>query len=138
MKLHTIVFVDSRGYAEPRTIQGIGRVSILTVGQEVNDGASGPAVVASLECDTRSGVLVVRKKAKEGGDPVAARLWANGTGESQRREADFCVIDIGSATCYGNDADQPQKQQPQKPAQVEDATQDPPPAKPIPSQPKGK
>jgi len=108
MKLHTIVFVDNRGYAESRTIQGIGRVSILTVGQEVNDGAMGPSVIAALEADTRSGVLVIRKRAKEGGDPAGGRSWANGTGESQKREADFCVIHMGTATCYGNDSDQGQ------------------------------
>lgn len=105
MRLHTIIFVDSRGYAESRTIHGLGRVSSLTVGQEVSDGASGPAIVASLECDTRSGVLVIRKRAKDGADPDGARLWANGTGDTQRREADFCMIHMGTATCYGNDAD---------------------------------
>jgi hypothetical protein len=104
MKLHTIVFVDNRGYAESRTIQGVGRVSVLTVGQDVGDGAA-IAVVSSLECDTRSGVLVIRKRPKEGGNQSSAREWDNG---SQKREADFCVIHMGTATCYGNDADQGQ------------------------------
>jgi hypothetical protein len=137
MKLHTIVFVDNRGYAESRTIQGIGRVSVLTVGQDVGDGAS-IAVVASLECDTRSGVLIIRKRPKEGGNPSACREWDNG---NQKRLADFCVVHMGTATCYGND--EPPKPYPglqgsneTHPSQALAPEHDPPPAKSIPAQPK--
>jgi hypothetical protein len=138
MKLHTIVFVDNRGYAESRTIHGIGRVSTLSVGQDVGDGAN-LAVILSLECDTRSGVLVIRKRSKEGGNPAAGREWNN---SDQRREADFCVIHMGTATCYGNDADQPQKgvqrsELVYRGSEVVQAPADPPPAKPIPATPKG-
>jgi hypothetical protein len=145
MKLHTIIFVDSRGYTESRTIIGLGRVSSLSVGQTVHDGSANSCVISSLECDTRSGVLLIRKRAQDGGDPQSGRVWANGTGETQRRDADFCMVHIGTATCYGDDADQPQKGHLKRDdiklencvADAKTAEQDPPPAKSIPAQGRG-
>jgi hypothetical protein len=146
MKLHTIIFVDSRGYTESRTVIGLGRVSSLSVGQTVHDGSANSCVISSLECDTRSGVLLIRKRARDGGDPQSGRVWANGTGETQRRDADFCMVHIGTATCYGDDADNEKKTQVVANHGPNASTQqalgntpnlDPPPAKSIPAQGRG-
>lgn len=137
MKIDHIVFVDERGNEEPRAIFGCGRVRGLAVGQVVRDAVEGEAIVDSLEFDSRSGVILIRKRAKEGGNPKAARSWNRTPGETDRHVADVCGIHVGKAHFFMNDADQaPKQQKAQQPAQAPsapiqaDGEKDPPPSKP--------
>lgn len=116
MKVDHIAFVGIDGRAEPRSIFGVGRVNGLYVGQEARDAVEGVAIVDSLDFDPRSGVVLIRKRAAEGGNPAAARAWNRSPGDNDRHVADVCGIHIGLAHFFANDADQ--KQQPAPKPQV--------------------
>ena len=114
MKVDHIVFLDERANEEPRTVLGCGRLRGLAVGQVVKDAVEGEAIVDSLEFDSRSGVLLIRKRAKSDGNPKAARSWNRTPGETDRHVADVCGIHVGKAHFFMNDADQAPKKQPEK------------------------
>lgn len=106
MKLSKVVFLDERCNEDPRTILGVGRVRGLHVGQVVKDAVEGEALVSSLELDPRSGILLIRKRAKPDGNPRAATAWNRSPGETDRHVADVCGVHVGRAHFFCNDADQ--------------------------------
>lgn len=111
MKIKLVRFMQFDGSAmQPRVLAGMGRVGSLAVGDVVKDPVDGIARIASLDYETRSGAIVIRK-AKHPDNPTdASRSWNRSTGSSDPK-ADWCAIAIGNAMIVGDDESQQGQQQ---------------------------